>query len=96
MTKRRSLADSIKSSVKGGGVPAEPAEEEPVAVVLKAAKGNSRSGKSFIGGYFAPEVAKQMKILAAENDTTIQDLTAEALNHLFAAHGKAEIAPVKE
>ena len=59
-------------------------------------RSSSRAGKSFIGGYFPPEVAKQMRILAAEQDTTIQLLTAEALNHLFAAYGKPEIAPVKE
>ncbi len=53
-----------------------------------------RDGKSNVTGYFPPEVKKQLRILAAERDTTIQDLLAEALNDLFAKHGKPEIAPL--
>ena len=62
----------------------------------RPARSSSRAGKSFIGGYFPPEVAKQMKMLAAEQETTIQLLTAEALNHLFAAYGKPQIAHAME
>jgi hypothetical protein len=35
-------------------------------------------------------------MLAAERETTIQALLAEALNDLFAKYGKPEIAPVEE
>lgn len=53
-----------------------------------------RDGKSNVTGYFPPAVKKQLRILAAERSTTIQDLLAEALNDLFAKHGKPEIAPL--
>jgi hypothetical protein len=53
-----------------------------------------RDGKSNVTGYFPPEVKKQLRILAAERSTTIQELLAEALNDLFAKHGKPEIAPL--
>lgn len=52
-----------------------------------------REGKSNVTGYFPPEVKKQLRLLAAEQDTTIQDLLAEALNDLFAKNGKPELAP---
>ena len=55
----------------------------------------SREGKSNVTGYFPPAVKKQLRILAADRDTTIQDLLAEALNDLFAKHGRHEIAPVE-
>ena len=55
----------------------------------------SREGKSNVTGYFPPAVKKQLRILAADRDTTIQDLLAEALNDLFAKHGRPEIAPVE-
>ena len=45
-----------------------------------------------IGGYFDPAVARQVKALAAEEDTTVQELVAEALDMLFQARGKAPIA----
>ena len=56
----------------------------------------SREGKSNVTGYFHPAVKKQLRILAADRDTTIQDLLSEALNDLFAKHGKPEIAPAQE
>lgn len=54
-----------------------------------------RDGKSNVTGYFPVEVKKQLRILAAERSTTIQDLLAEALNDLFAKNGKPEIAPLE-
>jgi hypothetical protein len=51
---------------------------------------------SNVTGYFPPAVKKQLKIMAAEGDTTIQRLLAEALNDLFAKYGKPEIAPVED
>ena len=54
-----------------------------------------RSQKSNVTGYFPPAVKKQLRILAAEHDTTIQALLAEAMNDLFAKYGKPEIAPVE-
>ena len=53
-----------------------------------------RAHKSNVTGYFPPEVKKQLRILAAERETTIQALLAEAMNDLFAKYGKPEIAPV--
>jgi hypothetical protein len=52
-----------------------------------------RAGKSNVTGYFPPAVKRQLRILAAERGVTIQDLLGEALNDLFAKHGKPEIAP---
>lgn len=54
-----------------------------------------RAGKSNVTGYFPPAVKRQLRILAAEQGTTIQDLLGEALNDLFAKHGKPEIAPLR-
>jgi len=54
-----------------------------------------RAGKSNVTGYFPPAVKRQLRILAAEQGATIQDLLGEALNDLFAKHGKPEIAPLR-
>lgn len=42
--------------------------------------------------YQTPEVMRQLKMLAAERDTTQQKLWAEALNMLFSKYGKPPIA----
>ena len=56
----------------------------------------SRVGKGNVTGYYPPAVKKQLRFMAAERDTNIQDLVAEALNDLFAKYGKPEIVPRKE
>jgi hypothetical protein len=52
----------------------------------------SRRGKKALTGYFDPEVLKQLKVMAAAEDTTIQALLSEALNDLFKKYGKPHIA----
>jgi hypothetical protein len=51
----------------------------------------SRSGKRLIGGHFPPDVAKHLKILAAEEGTSVQALLEEALDLLFVKKGKGHI-----
>ena len=52
----------------------------------------SRGGTTLIGGHFAPQVARQLGIIAAEEGTTKQALLTEALDMLFVKKGKARIA----
>jgi hypothetical protein len=52
----------------------------------------SRSGRVLIGGHFAPKVQTALKIIAAEERTTVQALLAEAINTVFAKRHKPEIA----
>ena len=55
-----------------------------------------RDGKANVTGYFPPAVKRQLRVLAAEQDTTIQALLGQALNDLFARYGKPEVVPVGE
>ncbi len=50
-----------------------------------------REGKRFVGAHFHPEVARQLKMLAAEDGTTIQELLEQAVDLLFVKSGKAKI-----
>jgi hypothetical protein len=52
-----------------------------------------RAEMTNLTGYFPPAVKKLLRMIAAEEETTIQELMAEALNDLFAKRGKPEIAP---
>jgi hypothetical protein len=51
----------------------------------------AREGQNFIGGHFDPPVLQQLKIIAAEDFKTVQDLLAEALDLLFVKRGKDKI-----
>lgn len=95
---RADLRQAMQASAKTAGVREvrpEPAEQA-VAPDTKAAAYHrpSRDGKTNVTGYYPTPVKKQLRHLAAEKDTTIQDLLAEALNDLFAKHGKPEIVPL--
>lgn len=73
----------------------------PVSAKLRPASGDTpraakfsrpvREGRKFIGGHFTPEVAKQLRLLAAEEETTTQALLEEALELLFIKKGKGSL-----
>ena len=69
-------------------------EETPLPRTPRAAtRGRQdRQDKRQIAGFFSSECAKQLRMLAAEKDTTVQDLIKEGLNLMFTAHGKPPIA----
>ncbi len=45
-----------------------------------------------ISSWQTPEAVRQLRILAAEEGTSMQALMAEALNYIFAKYGKPQIA----
>lgn len=48
----------------------------------------ARIGKVMIAGYFSPQMAKAVKLLAVERDTTVQALIGEGLDAVLHKHGK--------
>jgi len=72
---------------------APPAEESRSVAPRAAARGRQdRQDKRQIAGFFSAECARQLRMLAAEKDTTVQELLKEGLNLMFTVHGKAPIA----
>lgn len=53
----------------------------------------SRADTKPITGHFPKQVRDELKKLAIEQDTTLQNIMGEAFNDLFAKYGKPEIAP---
>lgn len=88
---RAKVAQEIEAPTKpkGRAIKAKaPANE------AKPAPKPGRAATKLIGGHFAPEISTQLRIIAAEDGTTIQNLLAEALDDLFVKKGKARIAGV--
>ncbi|MXV73593.1 hypothetical protein F4Z99_04850 [Candidatus Poribacteria bacterium] len=52
----------------------------------------SRQGKKMISGHFDKDVHRQLKMLALEKETSIQNLLSQALNALFERNDKPPIA----
>ena len=98
--KSANLLQAMRKEADPVQAAAVPSEETPTAA--QAANGRTRhyrpgrEGKTAVTGFFPAAVKKQLRLMAAEDDTTIQALLAEALNDFFAKKGRPEIAPVEE
>lgn len=53
---------------------------------------SSREGTVLIGGHFPPSVKQQLRMIAAEENTTSQALLEEALELLFIKKGRARLS----
>ena len=85
------LKDALQQS--GGKLPSsEPEVKENGSSPAVRQQSPSRVGKKPVTVYYGKEAHLQLKVLAAELDTTIQSLHEDALNGLFEKHGKPPIA----
>jgi predicted HicB family RNase H-like nuclease len=84
---------NLATAIRSAGGSTRHSVPEPVN---KAYKQPSRQGTKPITAHYPKEVSDRLKILAVEQDTTLQDLIAEALNDLFAKYGKPEIVPTNK
>jgi hypothetical protein len=71
---------------------AAPAGLEPMIAKAVKVVPPSRAGRVLIGGHFAPQVQTELKVLAAQERTTVQQLVAEGINAVFARRHKPQIA----
>jgi hypothetical protein len=89
MPKPNPLTQGLKQRAPVSVIAPSAAQPERVA---RPAAVPSRSGRVLVGGHFAPEVQTALKIIAAEERTTVQALLAEGINTIFAKRRKPEIA----
>jgi hypothetical protein len=71
-----------------------PTRGREVRPIKSAAAPSSRLGRVLVGGHYAPEVQTALKVIAAEERTTVQALLAEGINTVFAKRRKPEIAEI--
>jgi hypothetical protein len=82
--------NAVAAPVSRGAAPkANPeaeTDQKPPSIVY------ARAGKRLIGGHFDKSVSRQLREIAAREDSTVQALLAEAMNMLFAARQLPQIA----
>ncbi|HQT52567.1 MAG TPA: hypothetical protein PKX06_03685 [Phenylobacterium sp.] len=81
---------AVLDRAKVGGEPA-PAPATPAEAPPARGTQGARQGTKLIGGHFPPEISTQLRILAAEEGTTVQRLLAEALDDLFVKKGRNRV-----
>ena len=69
---------------------AKPPVAQALAPVAPAPTTTTRAriGKTMIAGYFTPQMARSVKMLAVERDTTVQALIGEGLDAVLHKYGK--------
>jgi hypothetical protein len=72
--------------------PAAPITPEEAVPRRSRAVPPSRAGRVLIGGHFAPQVQTELKVIAAQERTSVQALIAEGINAVFARRHKPQIA----
>ena len=92
MTKKQSLATALQTFDHTQKSTTEAPGSAPVSRQRLKAPAPSRRGKKALIGYFDPSVSKQLKQLALDEDSTVQQLLGEALDLLSQARGKPLIA----
>ncbi len=98
MSKRPNLAAvaaAAGSTRRSPDLVTSTATTSPAEAAERAAP-RTRIGTKQVAAHFPEDVAWQLRALAVDRKTTLQNLLAEALNDLFAKYGKPEIAPANE
>ena len=83
------MENKFASALKQRSALQSPRQQAPVS------RGRSRRTRSkHIGGYFHPAVSTQLRHLAVEENSTVQQLLEEALDLLFRDRGKNSISQI--
>ena len=73
---------------------ASPPQRQRKPRTTRAKIAATREGRVLIAGHFAPEVQIALKIIAAQERTTIQALLTEGINRVFTKRRQPEIADI--
>ena len=88
--KQNLLTEALQTSA--GKKQAQPAGAKPRKAANQKAEETPRGGrgnKVQVAGWFTPEVGRDLKIIAAEQNSTVQAMIEEGLRAVFKKHGKA-------
>jgi len=81
------LASRLAAAAGAPPSPAIAASPEPtLAKPLASAPAKARLGKTMIAGYFSPDLARAIKMLAVERGVTVQALIGEGLDAVLRQH----------
>jgi hypothetical protein len=83
---------SLSAALREASGTQDPSGRPPNAETPSYTTAPSREGKKVVAGYFDPAVSRQLKQLALEENSSLQDLLREAINDLFRKRGKSAIA----
>lgn len=87
-----SLSDALRDAAAARQKPASEIKTAQENAPRARDKPPARRGRKVVSGHFDPAVSKQLRLLAVERDTNLQELLGEAINDLFTKYQKSPIA----
>jgi hypothetical protein len=90
---RRSTSLALASAHQGIGTP--PQVQEAPTAPPKSGQASSRAGKAMVAGWFDKAAVKQLRMIAVNRETTIQQQVGRALNLLFREEGLPALAQIE-
>src|SRR5579883_647832 len=91
MSRKPNLAVALQQSAVAPKIDVRPPSQSP-EVRPQQLVPPSRTGKKTIAGHFDPAVSRQLRQVALEEDSSVQELLREAINDLFEKKGKPRLA----
>ncbi len=82
------LKDALKAERQPQRKETLAAAAETEATAKTSTKARARVGKRAVVGYFSPELARTLNMMAKERDTTLQAILGEAIDLWLAEKGK--------
>ena len=91
MNEKKSLSQAFKDRK---GQPEKDTEAQAVSEYPKKRSQlpKSRKEKRSLTGWYSPDVHRQVRLIAAQEDKTLEEVVGDGLNLLFEKHGMPPIA----
>lgn len=89
MSPRPSLASRLAAAAGAPAPAPSPVAAQPDPAPAASSAGSpakARQGKTMIAGYFSPELARAIKMLAVERGVTVQAIIGEGLDAVLRQH----------
>jgi hypothetical protein len=78
----------LKDAIKAERQPKKTESQESGAPSRISTRAKARIGKRAVVGYFSPELARTLNVMATERDTTLQAILGEAIDLWLREQGK--------
>jgi hypothetical protein len=84
---------TLRNTLREAAVPATHAEASPTEAEQVSTRQRKAAAKTqLVGAHLSPDVGKQLRQIALDEDTDVKSLLIEAINLLFKTRGKPQIA----
>jgi hypothetical protein len=89
---RNTLRETAAPATHAEPPPADPEDAAPRRTQKTKSLVKARAKTQLVGAHLSPDVGKQLRMIAAEEDTDVKSLLIEAINLLFKTRNKPLIA----